>query len=252
MLSPVSMSTDSPSCLSSSTAPWLESRTASATTKAARTSPSHEATTHRAPVGLGSLDGVADLGRDREAELGDQRGTTGDDGVAVHDALDTEAGAAAEALDRREPTTRCGGARDRLSDGMLGAGFHRADDPQCLVARHAGRHHVDERHRPGRDRARLVEDDRVDGARGLQDLRALDEDAELRASPGPREERRRCREAERARTGDDQHRDRGREGAVDVAGRDDPSDERDQGDDDDRRHEDRRDPVRQPLGLCLA
>ncbi len=207
---------------------------------------------HRAPIGLGSLDGVADLGRDREAELGGQRGTTGDDGVAVHDALDTEAGAAAKALDRREPTNACGGPRDRLSDRMLGARFHGADDSQCFVPRHAGRHHVDECHRPGRDGARLVEDDGVDGARRLQDLGALDEDAELRASPGPSKQSGGCREAERARAGDDQHRDRGRERAVDVAGRDDPSDERDQGDHDDRRHEDGRDPVRQPLGLRLA
>ena len=102
--------------------------------KAARTSLSHEATTTVRPSAWAALDGVADLCRDREAELGGKRGATGDDGVAAHDALDTEAGAAAEAVDRRQPTTRRGGARDRPSDGMLGAGFHGADDPQRVVA----------------------------------------------------------------------------------------------------------------------
>ena len=43
---------------------------------------------------------------------------------------------------------------------------------------------VDERHPTGGDGAGLVEDDRVDAPGRLQDLRALDEDAELCAAAG--------------------------------------------------------------------
>ena len=65
--------------------------------------------------------------------------------------------------------------------------------------------------RPRRHGAGLVEHDGVDAAGRLEDLGTLDEDAELRAATGADEQRGRCREPERARAGDDQHRDRGAE-----------------------------------------
>ena len=51
----------------------------------------------------------------------------------------------------------------------------------------------------------------VDPARLLEHLGALDQDAELRAAAGADHERGRRRQAERARAGDDQHGDGGRE-----------------------------------------
>ena len=63
-------------------------------------------------------------------------------------------------------------------------------------------------HPAGRDRAGLVEHDRVDAARRLEHLGALDQDAELGAAAGADEQRRRRGESERARAGDDQHGDR--------------------------------------------
>ena len=65
--------------------------------------------------------------------------------------------------------------------------------------------------RPRRDRAGLVEHDRVDAAGGLEHLRALDQQAELGAAAGADHQRDRRREAERAGAGDDQHGDGGGE-----------------------------------------
>ena len=61
--------------------------------------------------------------------------------------------------------------------------------------------------RPVGDGAGLVEHDRVDAPGRLEDLRALDEQPELRAAPGADQERGRRRQAQRARAGDDQHGD---------------------------------------------
>ena len=68
--------------------------------------------------------------------------------------------------------------------------------------------HVDQRHAALRDGAGLVEHHGVDRARLLEDLRALDEDAELRAATGADQQRGRRREPEGARARDDQHGDR--------------------------------------------
>ena len=58
-----------------------------------------------------------------------------------------------------------------------------------------------------RERAGLVEHDRVDPVRALERLAAPDQDARLGPAAGADHDRRRRREAHRARTGDDQHRD---------------------------------------------
>ena len=111
----------------------------------------------------------------------------------------------------------------------------------------------DQRHAAGGDRAGLVEHDRVDPAGALEHLRALDEDAELRAPAGADQQRRRRGQAERARAGDDQHGDGGgerrrrhrpcrRARQPSVATAMTMHD----------RHEDGRDPVGQPLHRRLA
>ena len=74
-----------------------------------------------------------------------------------------------------------------------------------------GGHDLDEAHPARRHGAGLVEHDRVDAAGGLEDLRPLDEQAELRAAAGADHQRGRRGEAERARAGDDQHGDGGGE-----------------------------------------
>ena len=86
---------------------------------------------------------------------------------------------------------------------------------------------------------------------GLQHLRTLDQDAQLRTPARTDHQRRRRREAQRARARDDQHRHRRREGRRDRSARADPEPQRRHGQRDDDRHEDAGDPVRQPLGLRL-
>ena len=65
------------------------------------------------------------------------------------------------------------------------------------------------RHHPGGEGPGLVQHDGVDRAGGLQRLVALDEDAQLRAPPAGDHQRGRGRQPQRARAGDDQHRQRG-------------------------------------------
>ena len=104
------------------------------------------------------------------------------------------------------------------------------------------------RHAPARDGAGLVEHDRVDAARRLEHLGPLDQDAELRAAAGADEQRRRRREPERAGAGDDQHRDGGRQRERRRSRRrasQTPSVA--SGERDHDGHEDRRDPVGEPL-----
>ena len=113
----------------------------------------------------------------------EQRGAAGDQGVAVDDALDAETLAVGEALDGGQRAGRRGRAGDRLGDRVLGGVLERADEAQRLVAVDAvGGEDLDERHLAGGDRAGLVEDDGVDAAGGLEDLRALDQQAQLRAA----------------------------------------------------------------------
>ena len=134
--------------------------------------------------------------------------------VPVDDALDAEALAV-----RRSPRRRAAApspARGaRRSPGRSGA-RRRARARRRAAAPRRGRRPSatttsTSAHPAGRDGAGLVEHDRVDLARGLEDLGALDQQAELRAAAGADQQRRRRREPERARAGDDQHGDGGGE-----------------------------------------
>ena len=112
---------------------------------------------------------------------------------------------------------------------------------------------VDERHAPGRDGAGLVEHDRVDPAGRLEDLGALDEDAELRAAAGARPA---ARSAWPGPSAHGQAMISTATAAVKAVVAGSPSREPDhEGGDRERdhdRHEDRRDPVGEPLHGRLA
>ena len=80
--------------------------------------------------------------------------------------------------------------RDRLRDRMLGRIFERPGQAQHLVGLFtAGRDHVQQRHRAGGHRARLVQDDGVDAAGGLEHFGALDQDAQLGSAAGADQQR---------------------------------------------------------------
>ena len=102
------------------------------------------------------------------------------------------------------------------------------------------------------DGARLVEDDRRDLARPLQNLGAANEDAELGAAARSDHQRRRRGQPERARAGDDEHCDRRRERIRRVAGCEEPPGQRRDRDRHHDRDEDRGHAVREPLHGCFA
>ena len=103
-----------------------------------------------------------------------------------------------------------GAGGDGPGDGVLGGVLDRAGQGQGLLDGGARqRHDVDQRHLAGGDRAGLVEHDGVDPPGGLQDLRALDEDAELGAPAGADQQGGGRGQAEGAGAGDDQHGHRG-------------------------------------------
>ena len=95
--------------------------------------------------------------------------------------------------------------------------------------------------------AGLVEHDRRDPPRLLEDLRPSDQDPELCAAPRPDHQRGRRREAERARAGDDQHGDGRGERRRGVAREQEPAHQGGQREGDHDRDEDGRDAVDEPL-----
>ena len=113
------------------------------------------------------------------------------------------AGSGAELVARRGRSPGRSGARRRPRARRRAAAPRRG--------RAVGDDDVDEAHPAGGDGAGLVEHDRVDPAGGLEDLRALDQQAELGAAAGADQQRGRRGEPERARAGDDQHGDGGGE-----------------------------------------
>ena len=126
---------------------------------------------------------------------------------------------------------------------------HRADDDGVLAG---SGDDILQRHASGGHRACLVEDDSVDAAGVLEHFGATDQDAELSTASGADEQRGRRSKAKRAWASDDQHRHGCCERRLDITGRNDPRNERDQRDDDDDRHEDAGDPIREPLHRRLA
>jgi hypothetical protein len=131
--------------------------------------------------------------------------------------------------------------------------LQRADEPQRLAAVHAvGDGDLDQRHLARGHGARLVEHDRVHAAGGLEDLGALDQQAELGAAAGADHQRRGRRETERTGAGDDQDRDGGGEREARALAGAQPEAERGDREEDDDRHEDARDAVGEALHRRLA
>ena len=136
---------------------------------------------------------------------------------------------------------------------MLGRGLDRRRFRQHDVGVFAGpRLDVVQRHRAGGQCSGLVEHDGVDALDGLQQLRVFDQDAQLCAATGADQDCGRGGQPERARAGDDQHRDSCGECRRRRLPGEQPPGHRRRGDQQYRRHEDRRDPVGRPLDRGLA
>ena len=128
---------------------------------------------------------------------------------------------------RKRPDFTLRGRGHGLRDRMLRGGLDGAGEPQDVGARSAVQQRdVRELHAARGHRARLVEDDRRDPPRALEDLRAFDEDPELRAATRADHESRRRGEPERAGARDDEDGDRRREGRRRIARDDEPTRER--------------------------
>ena len=114
------------------------------------------------PGSFGRLHRLSQLRVSVHRPVGEEPGPAGDDRTPADDSADTEPLRAGEAVDGKEvdATMACAGG-DGLGNGVLGGILERCPDPQHLVI---VREDVGERHRPRRDRAGLVEHDRV-GAR---------------------------------------------------------------------------------------
>ena len=142
---------------------------------------------------------------------------------------------------------------DRSRDGMLAVRFHRRDGRQ-LLTRHRITQGLDlsQGHDSGGEGAGLVEDHRVDGAGGLEHMGAFDDDAFARRTTGTDEKRHRGGQTECTRTGDHENRHRGLERTLAVSGRDQPSDERADGQQHDQGNEHRTDAVGQTLNRGLT
>ncbi len=149
----------------------------------------------------------------------------------------------------RSTTASAIGLRDGVLGGVLERGGEQQEPVDVLTV---GGHGVAQGHPARGDGARLVEQHDVDGARVLEGLGSLDEDAELGAAARPDQERRRRRQAEGARAGDHEHGDGGGERRSGPRAGAEPEAERRGGDDEDDGHEHSRDPVGQPLGGGLA
>lgn len=253
-LSPVSSTGRSPRDLIRVIASALVSLIVSATTRIARASPSQPTATAVRPCGLGGLSGALQLGGQVLGPLGQQARTAGQDRVPVDDALDAEPLDVREVLHGRQAADPLDGALgDGLGDRVLGGVLQRPGESQHLVGVLAvGGDDVGQGHPAGGDGAGLVQHDRVDPAGGLQDLRALDEDAELGAAARTDQEGGGRGQAEGARAGDDEHRDGRGERRCGTASGAEPEPEGGHRQSDHDRHEDPGDPVGEALHLRLA
>ena len=184
-----------------------------------------------------------------------QPGGPDEDPGPVDGRLDAEAADRPEAVDLPEAElvlARPG--EDRRPDRVLAPLLDRAGEVEQLARGHARRRDdLADRRAAGRQRPGLVEHDRVDPVGDLERLAAADEDAGLGAATGPDHDRRRRREAHRARAGDDEDGDERGQGERQTRLRagDEPDDERGRGDDEDDRHEDLGDPVGEALDRRL-
>ena len=142
----------------------------------------------------------------------------------------------------------------RLHDGrrerVLRAELRAGEEPQHLVLPDPGaREVVGDPRAPDGQRAGLVERHDVDGLRRLECVCALHEDAARRAAARAHDDRGRRREPERARAGDDEHRDERRQRVAERRVRPErqPGQRARERDDEHDRHEHRRDAVDEPL-----
>ena len=183
----------------------------------------HEERLHLAVPGGGDRRSTLSLGGhtsglerwgQRHGEVGQQRRAAHDQRMPIHHALHTEALAVGEGLDR--------GQRPRLAAGHLRRWPSRSDarrrPPSAPTSVRASSASTPSAGTTATNAIWpvvtvpvLSSTIGVDAPGRLEDLGALDEDAELGAPAGTDQQRGGCRQAERARAGDDQHRHRGGE-----------------------------------------
>ena len=102
---------------------------------------------------------------------------------------------------------RLGALDDRFGQRMLGPAFQRCGQRQKVRLGHiAQRHRVGQLRLAHRQRAGLVDDQRIDSRHAFQRLGVLDQHARLRAASRRRGDRDRRGQPERAGARDDQHR----------------------------------------------
>ena len=130
---------------------------------------------------------------------------------------------------------------------MLAALLHRRGKPHKILRRAVLHMHVDDFGSADRERARLVEHDRVQPVRQFERLDVFNQDAEFRGNTGSGHDRCRCGKSECTRAGDDKHRDRRDQCGARIAGREHPARKRDRGNGCYRGHENFADPVDQAL-----
>ena len=146
-------------------------------------------------------------------------------------------------------------ADDGLGRGDARRALDRSGEPEQVLGRIPGDgHDVGDLGPAVGQRARLVEDDRVDLVEGLQALPALDQDAPLGPLARADHDGRRRRQAQGAGAGDDQDGDEIEQGEDEARRRaeEGPDDEGQDGDADDGGHEVAGDDVGQPLDRRLG
>ena len=166
------------------------------------------------PVRRGGGRPASVASRARRPLVGQPGRAPGDDGVPVDDALHAEPLGRGE-LRRPAAGPRPGRGPRRRSAAATGCSEASSTAPTSASSSSSrdsgGGDDVDQAHPAGGDGAGLVQHHRVDPAGRLQDLRALDEDAQLGAPPGAHQQRGGGGQPQRAGAGDDQDGDRGGE-----------------------------------------
>ena len=182
--------------------------------------------------------------------------TTHDYGTALRHAGDAAPVVVDERRHHRQPVDGSGTAgcrddrgRDRVPRGVLERAGQRQDAGGALAI---CRQHVQNGHLAARHGAGLVQHDGVHASRRLQHLWTLDDDAELRTATRADEQSGGCGEAERARAGDDEYSDSGRERRRSAGTDKEPTGEGGDRQQDHDGDEHRRHAVSQPLHVRLA
>ncbi len=205
-----------PSRRNSAMASRLVGRTESPTARAPRTAPSQATPTTVAPRCLPLLDerGHPRGGVGGQGQGVDQPGGPTDEHLGALDhAAHAEPPQVRERLDRRErPGALLGRRGHRAGHGVLASVLDGAGTGQHDLVRRTRSGDGRELHPARGDGAGLVQHDGVDLAGVLEHLGAADQHAHLRAAAGAHQQRGRRGQPERARAGDDQHRDGGGDG----------------------------------------